>query len=267
MRTRLAALTLGLYLSFVVLGCNSKPADSTASNSSDSSASPASSPSGSAAAPAGSGGSGSAMSGMKSEPRREEPKAMVVPAGTVLTVRLGQSVGSKISTAGQTFTATLASPVAVEGKTAIPAGATASGTVVDAKPLGRFKGGAVLQLRLTSITVNGTEQSVSTSSLTRTAIGQRQAYRHHGRRRRGPGRPDRRAGWRRQGRSYWRTGRGRRRHGRSGLYRQQGHCPAGRIRTQLQAGATAGSEVARSPVVNCSSAHGAKLWAELCKPQ
>ena len=46
MRTRLAALTLGLYLSFVVLGCNSKPADSTASNSSDSSASPASSPSG-----------------------------------------------------------------------------------------------------------------------------------------------------------------------------------------------------------------------------
>ena len=171
MRTRLAALTLGLYLSFVVLGCNSKPADSTASNSSDSSASPASSPSGGAAAPAGSGGSGSAMSGMKSEPRRKEPKAMVVPAGTVLTVRLGQSVGSKISTAGQTFTATLASPVAVEGKTAIPAGATASGTVVDAKPLGRFKGGAVLQLRLTSITVNGTEQSVSTSSLTRTQSG------------------------------------------------------------------------------------------------
>ena len=156
MRTRLAALTLGLYLSFVVLGCNSKPADSTASNSSDSSASPApASATASSAAGAGSGASGSAMSSMKSEPKREAPKALVVPAGTVLTVRLGQSVGSKISSAGQTFTATLASPVAVEGKTAIPAGATASGTVVDAKPLGRFKGGAVLQLRLTSITVNG----------------------------------------------------------------------------------------------------------------
>ena len=70
----------------------------------------------------------------------------MVPAGTVLTVRLGQSVGSKISTAGQTFTATLASPVVVDGKTAIASGATASGTVVDAKPLGRFKGGASLQL-------------------------------------------------------------------------------------------------------------------------
>jgi hypothetical protein len=172
MRTRLAALTLGLYLSLTVLGCNSKPADSTASNSSDSSASPAPN-SGAASSPSGAapGASGSAMSSMKSEPKREEPRAMVVPAGTVLTVRLGQSVGSKISTAGQTFTATLASPVSVEGKTAIPAGATASGTVVDAKPLGRFKGGAVLQLRLTSITVNGTEQSVSTSSLTRTQSG------------------------------------------------------------------------------------------------
>ena len=176
MRTRLAALTLGLYLSVFVLGCNSKPADSTASNSSDSAASPApnsgaaSSPSGSAAGAGSSGGSGSAMSNMSSM-KHEEPKVMVVPAGTVLTVRLGQAVGSKISTAGQTFTATLASPVAVEGKTAIPSGATASGTVVDAKPLGRFKGGAVLQLRLTSITVNGTEQSVSTSSLTRTESG------------------------------------------------------------------------------------------------
>ena len=91
------------------------------------------------------------MSNMKPEPA----KPLVVPAGTVLTVRLGQTVGSKISSAGQTFTATLASPVVVDGKTAIPSGATASGTVVDAKPLGRFKGGASLQLRLTSITIGG----------------------------------------------------------------------------------------------------------------
>jgi hypothetical protein len=107
------------------------------------------------------------MSNMKPE----APKPLVVPAGTVLTVRLGQTVGSKISSAGQTFTATLASPVVVDGKTAIPAGATASGTVVDAKPLGRFKGGASLQLRLTSVTVGGAEQSISTSSVVRTAAG------------------------------------------------------------------------------------------------
>jgi hypothetical protein len=111
--------------------------------------------------------SNTAMSSMKPE----APRALVVPAGTVLTVRLGQSVGSKISSPGETFTATLASPVSVDGKTAIPAGASATGTVVDAKPLGRFKGGASLQLRLTSITVAGGERSISTSSVSRTATG------------------------------------------------------------------------------------------------
>ena len=148
MRTRLTALTLGLYLSFAVLGCNkpAAPPDSSAAPSSSDGSSSSAAPSGDAAG-SGSAMSSTAMSNMKPEPA----KPLVVPAGTVLTVRLGQTVGSKISSAGQTFTATLASPVVVDGKTAIPSGATASGTVVDAKPLGRFKGGASLQLRLTSI--------------------------------------------------------------------------------------------------------------------
>jgi hypothetical protein len=168
MRIRLTALTLGLYLSFALLGCNkpAAPADSTSSPTSSSS------PSDSTANSSSGGGSGSAMSNTAmSSMKPEAPRRLVVPAGTVLTVRLGQTVGSKISSSGQTFTATLASPVSVDGKTAIPAGASASGTVVDAKPLGRFKGGASLQLRLTSIAVGGSEQSISTSSVVRTATG------------------------------------------------------------------------------------------------
>jgi hypothetical protein len=43
--------------------------------------------------------------------------------------------------------------------------------VVDAKPLGRFKGGAILELRLTSIAVNGSEQRIKTSAVTRTLKG------------------------------------------------------------------------------------------------
>lgn len=178
MRFRLTALTLGLYLSFALLGCNkpaSSPADSSSSSTSNDSNTAA--PSGNSAdssssSGSASGGQGSAMSNtaMKSM-KPEAPRPLVVPAGTVLTVRLGQSVGSKISSAGQTFTATVASPVTVEGRTAIPAGASASGTVVDAKPLGRFKGGASLQLRLTSVTAGGAEQSISTSSVVRTETG------------------------------------------------------------------------------------------------
>jgi hypothetical protein len=181
MRTRLVALTLGLYLSLALSGCSGKKADSTASsdNGGSSPASSTTTPANDTAAPTSGTASSEAqkasgsgmMSNMKSEAKPMAPKPLVVPAGTVLTVRLGQTVGSKISSAGQTFTATLASPLAVDGRTAIPAGATASGTVVDAKPLGRFKGGAVLQLRLTSIAVNGSDQSISTSSVTRTEAG------------------------------------------------------------------------------------------------
>jgi hypothetical protein len=174
MQNRLTALTLGLYLSFALLGCNkpAAPADSNSATTASSDNSSSAAPGGNMANSSSGSGSGSAMSSTAmSNMKPEAPRPLVVPAGTVLTVRLGQSVGSKISSPGQTFTATLASAVSVDGKTAIPAGAAASGTVVDAKPLGRFKGGASLQLRLTSITIRGSDQAVSTSSVVRTATG------------------------------------------------------------------------------------------------
>jgi hypothetical protein len=65
----------------------------------------------------------------------------------------------------------LSSPVEVDGYTVIPRGARARGVVVDAKPLGRFKGGAVLEVKLNSITVNGSEKSIETSAVSRTEKG------------------------------------------------------------------------------------------------
>jgi len=99
------------------------------------------------------------------------PQPIVVPAGTTLTVRLAEALGSKISSPGQSFGATLSRDVTVDGNPVIPAGSTVRGTVVDAKPLGRFKGGAILELRLTSITVNGAPQRIQTSALTTTLKG------------------------------------------------------------------------------------------------
>jgi hypothetical protein len=95
----------------------------------------------------------------------------VVPAETIISVVLDERVGSKISTPGQTFTATLREPVEVDGRVAIPKGARATGIVRDAKPAGRFKGGAVLELTLTSIEVNGTNYDVHTTSPTETSKG------------------------------------------------------------------------------------------------
>lgn len=99
------------------------------------------------------------------------PAPVVVPAGTVLTVRLGQSLSSKDSQAGAMFSATTASPVTINAKTAIPQGSQAQGIVRDAKKAGKFKGGAVLSLELTSLVVNGFKYNISTQEVSQTSTG------------------------------------------------------------------------------------------------
>jgi hypothetical protein len=100
-----------------------------------------------------------------------EPKPLVVPADTVLAVVLDQTISSKTTNAGEKFSATVESPVEVDGKVAIPKGARASGIVKEAKAAGRFKGGAVLALTLTSVTVNGRDYELQTSAPTMSSKG------------------------------------------------------------------------------------------------
>jgi hypothetical protein len=121
----------------------------------------------------GQGDNGAPAKGSSARGRSEAPEAqpVVVPAGTSLTVRLGEAVGSKISSPGQSFSATLSSPIEVGGAVVVPAGAAVQGTVTDAKPLGKFKGGASLSLALNSITVNGRAHSIETSSVMRAEKG------------------------------------------------------------------------------------------------
>src|SRR5438270_9997322 len=100
-----------------------------------------------------------------------QPGPVTIPAGTVITVRTAQAMSSKTSQPGETFTATVAQPVNIGGAMAIPDGAKATGTVVAAHPLGRFKGGAMLQVRLASVEINGQSVPVDTSSVARSEKG------------------------------------------------------------------------------------------------
>ncbi|HXZ28842.1 MAG TPA: hypothetical protein VEG08_12690, partial [Terriglobales bacterium] len=126
----------------LAVGCGSKsPADQSAA--------------GGGASGGSSGGTSSTASSKPGMLDRLMAKPITVPAGTVITVKLGQAVGSKISNSGDTFTATVAEPVSVDGKVIIPEGSEATGTVVDAKARGRFKGAAKLQLTLDSVSVGG----------------------------------------------------------------------------------------------------------------
>ena len=153
-----------LFLLAIVLGCGSKPPADTATsteNRDNSSASSSSAP--------GNGAAGKTANAPKAPGLMDRltSKTYTVPTGTVVSVRLGETLGSKTSQAGQDFTATLAEPVVVEGKEVIPAGADAHGTVVDAKGLGHFKGGALLKIALTSIK----DYKVQTESVNRAAKG------------------------------------------------------------------------------------------------
>jgi hypothetical protein len=99
------------------------------------------------------------------------PERLVIPAGTHIRVSLGQELGSKISQPGQSFNATVADPIVVGGVTVVRAGAPASGTVVDAKSLGRFKGQAELAIRLDSIRAEGGTYPIATSTVERVEKG------------------------------------------------------------------------------------------------
>ena len=116
-------------------------------------------------APALSGGKATTEKGSASQ------AGITLPAGTMITVRLGETLSSKSSQAGQGFSATVAQPVQVEGNVVIPSGSTAHGTVVAAHPLGKFKGGALLQVRLTSVNINGADTTVQTAAVARSLKG------------------------------------------------------------------------------------------------
>lgn len=112
-----------------------------------------------------------APTGPNAQQAQAPPPPIVIPAGTHIAVRVQQDLGSAISQAGETFSATVVHAVDVEGQTAIPAGSAATGTVVAAKPLGRFKGQAYLELRLDSVRADGSRYEVHTSTLERVEKG------------------------------------------------------------------------------------------------
>jgi hypothetical protein len=160
MRSRLILLTLSLYFGFALLGCSKPPASDSGSGT-DANA---------AATTAGSDKDGS-RDEKQPQPQAAKPEPVVVPAGTSITVSLGSAIGSKLSQAGQTFSGSVAKDVVVHQLVAIAQGTNVSGTITDAKPLGKFAGGAVLEVRLDSINLHGADIPVQASARTFTQKG------------------------------------------------------------------------------------------------
>lgn len=100
-----------------------------------------------------------------------EPQPVIIPAGTMLTVRLVQQLSSKTNSQGDPFDATLAAPLVVDGNRVAPVGTRVSGVVAEAHKAGHFKGGATLDLALRSLVIQGKLYRVSTMTMDQTSKG------------------------------------------------------------------------------------------------
>src|SRR5437667_2203796 len=90
------------------------------------------------------------------------PVKVTIPSGTTMAVRLVDTIDSERSQPGQTFHATLDSPLAVEGDIAVPAGYDVEGHIVDVKSAGKFAGQSLLALQLDRVKVGDKYYAIQT---------------------------------------------------------------------------------------------------------
>lgn len=94
------------------------------------------------------------------------PSQLTIKPGTYVTVRINQMLSSDRNKAGDTFSATLARPIVVDGIVVAERGQTLGGKVTEAKKAGRVEGTSRLGVQLTDIPVaDGSQMAVQTSLL------------------------------------------------------------------------------------------------------
>jgi hypothetical protein len=96
-----------------------------------------------------------------------KPKMETIPEGQIIEVKLDQALASNRNRAGDTFEASVARPVEVDGKVVIPEGTPVEGRVVHARHSGRLSSVAQLRLTLDSLQMNRTSYELHTNTVGR----------------------------------------------------------------------------------------------------
>jgi hypothetical protein len=96
------------------------------------------------------------------------PQKVTIPSGTTIAVRLVDTIDSETATVGQTFHATLDSPLSADGDVVVPSGYDVEGHVVDVQSAGKFAGKSLLKLQLDRISVGTKYYNVQTDEYSRT---------------------------------------------------------------------------------------------------
>jgi hypothetical protein len=97
-----------------------------------------------------------------SPPPPPAPKMLTIQSGTSMAVRLIDPIDSETAQVGQTFHATLDSPLSSEWEVAIPAGYNVEGHIVGVKSAGKFAGQSELVLQLDRILVGKKSYTIQT---------------------------------------------------------------------------------------------------------
>jgi hypothetical protein len=167
------ALPLSLAGLLLVAGCNKNqpPQNAEQPAASQPAAAPTSPAPGTAASTPATPNATPAAPANTPPPPPPQPVTYTIPAGTRVTVRLAQTIASNTAHEGDAFDATVTSPIVVKGKTLVATGSTAGGTVTAANSRGKFKGAAVLSLRLSSLRIAGTRTPIDSNTWSRTISG------------------------------------------------------------------------------------------------
>ena len=96
-------------------------------------------------------------------------REIVLPTGTNLYLELRSGIASDTSQVEDTVRARLRKPLAVEGRTILPAGTQVVGYVTDVERSGRVSGRAKLALRFTVVRHDGEEYDMRTRTIEREA--------------------------------------------------------------------------------------------------
>lgn len=91
---------------------------------------------------------------------------ITAPEGTVIPIRITESLSSETARDGQSFNGTVTHEVVHGGYVIIPAGSAVSGRVVAAKDAGHFKGHSELSIELTAVRRHGQLINLATTAYT-----------------------------------------------------------------------------------------------------
>jgi hypothetical protein len=106
------------------------------------------------------------------QPPPVQPVSETIPAGSRLSIRIDQHISVKTSRSGDAFTGELVKPALDRDNRVVAPKGTLVGGVVDASTRrGHFKGRSLLELRLTSMTLDGVHYRLATQDLERTKKG------------------------------------------------------------------------------------------------